>query len=426
MMLGKPVIVVAMNYRMHLLGLVGCRELCDEARSAGDTGYYNLGLHDQRLAFEWISRYIRYFGGSEDQVTAMGESAGGQSILWHMHSDKPIFNRAIVHSSPFHQPVTRADHQKQWEALFTKLGLDPDAPRAVKLAAARSLPIDQLVDAHDASTPAFPCVDDGFLKGYTPDTVGEASYWGRLPYWLDSAVICVMKEEGSFCLPTYVSAQSPVLRDAIIQASGPSQPAQSFAAEIAHAYGISPQVMDQATSFYAFQKFVGDGFFVCHAVETAREIAKHHQRIFFAFFDKCDEDKPKLSWLKENTWAYHGFDVIFMFHDPQTWERKSYRRVADDITQAYTTFAYGQDPWESLAAQGQCAVYSSQGLHLESLQDRVKEADGLRTTPKRRDMFRQIAYALHLDIFENAAEKRGKKMAASEAVGAVETTEAAV
>ncbi|KAH8883106.1 alpha/beta-hydrolase, partial [Thozetella sp. PMI_491] len=72
--LGKPVLVVAMNYRMHILGLVGCQELHEEARGLGEHGYYNLGLHDQRLGFQWIQRHIHLFGGSPTAVTAIGES----------------------------------------------------------------------------------------------------------------------------------------------------------------------------------------------------------------------------------------------------------------------------------------------------------------------------------------------------------------
>lgn len=53
--LGKPVVFVAMNYRVAGFGFLGGKEILAD-------GSANLGLLDQRLAMEWVADNIRAFG----------------------------------------------------------------------------------------------------------------------------------------------------------------------------------------------------------------------------------------------------------------------------------------------------------------------------------------------------------------------------
>ena len=88
----QRVIVVAVTYRLGLLGYLGT----PSGRPA------NLGLLDQILAFRWVQRNIAAFGGDPRNVTAFGQSAGGDAVAHVMATPgaSALFARAIIQSAP--------------------------------------------------------------------------------------------------------------------------------------------------------------------------------------------------------------------------------------------------------------------------------------------------------------------------------------
>ena len=63
-----PVVGVSFNYRLGPLGFLAGSALAAE-------GNVNLGLHDQRLALQWVKENIEAFGGDSEKITIFGESA---------------------------------------------------------------------------------------------------------------------------------------------------------------------------------------------------------------------------------------------------------------------------------------------------------------------------------------------------------------
>ena len=49
-------------------------------------GRTNIGLRDQIAALHWVRVHIAAFGGNPDNVTVFGESAGGTSVAFLLHS----------------------------------------------------------------------------------------------------------------------------------------------------------------------------------------------------------------------------------------------------------------------------------------------------------------------------------------------------
>lgn len=88
----QRVVVVSVTYRLGIFGFLGDR--C--GRSA------NLGLLDQLAALHWVQRNIAAFGGDPAQVTAFGESAGGDAVAHLMTTPEAarLFSRAIIQSPP--------------------------------------------------------------------------------------------------------------------------------------------------------------------------------------------------------------------------------------------------------------------------------------------------------------------------------------
>lgn len=65
--MGKPIMVVQINYRVAALGFMSSEALKKE-------GNLNFGLYDQRLGLHWVQENIASFGGNPKQVTIWGES----------------------------------------------------------------------------------------------------------------------------------------------------------------------------------------------------------------------------------------------------------------------------------------------------------------------------------------------------------------
>ena len=96
----QPVVYVQSNYRLGAFGF-----LAGPSFTLSPNTVPNAGLYDQLFALEWVQKYIRLFGGDKDEVTVMGASAGGGSIMHLMSAfggrKDPMFKRAFAMSTGF-------------------------------------------------------------------------------------------------------------------------------------------------------------------------------------------------------------------------------------------------------------------------------------------------------------------------------------
>lgn len=187
--MGEPIIVVTFNYRIGAFGFLSGKAMQEQAK-AGNVDL-NVGLHDQRVALRWIQRNIHLFGGDANRVTVAGESAGGQSISFHLLSqyeedkDEKLFHQAIIQSGGSSMAMTSASnprHEHHYKALLNstpcshKQGsfeqikcLKELSPAALASANIRAIMyVISIASQATWKTPVFfpfwPTLDDDFIK----------------------------------------------------------------------------------------------------------------------------------------------------------------------------------------------------------------------------------------------------------------------
>ncbi|KAI1489012.1 lipase [Biscogniauxia mediterranea] len=169
--ISQPVIAVSMNYRLGMWGFFQSAQVLAEGSS-------NAGLLDQRLALHWIQENIAAFGGDPTKVVLWGESAGAQSIAYHLFSyngrDDGLFRGAIMESGG---PTGAQVESLSWyntavENLTRTVGCWDAADQ---LACLREVDEAALFAAHP-SVVWNPLLDGDFLTGYPSQLMAKDNY----------------------------------------------------------------------------------------------------------------------------------------------------------------------------------------------------------------------------------------------------------
>jgi para-nitrobenzyl esterase len=94
---GKGVVLVSIDYRLGVLGLLAHPSLTAESPHHASGNY---AILDQIAALQWIQRNIAVFGGDPNNVTIFGSSAGGVYTCFLMVSPlaQGLFRRVIAES----------------------------------------------------------------------------------------------------------------------------------------------------------------------------------------------------------------------------------------------------------------------------------------------------------------------------------------
>ena len=130
----KGVLFVSFNYRVGRFGTFAHPALTAANEDGGLLGNY--GTMDQLAALQWVQRNIESFGGDPENVTIVGESAGGMSV--HMLVTSPmtegLFDKAVVMSGGNGEgmgPGGLSSAEQIGLAFARAKGIAPDDPDAL-------------------------------------------------------------------------------------------------------------------------------------------------------------------------------------------------------------------------------------------------------------------------------------------------------
>ncbi len=119
------VVTVFINYRVGVLGYLTHSDVYNEYKRDG-----NFGLDDIVTAIKWVKGNISSFGGDENNITLMGQSAGAMQIQYLVLDKKneDLFQRAIMLSGAglfpsFSLPRKAEDTHEYWAQFMKEAGV---------------------------------------------------------------------------------------------------------------------------------------------------------------------------------------------------------------------------------------------------------------------------------------------------------------
>ncbi|KAL6796145.1 Alpha/Beta hydrolase protein [Trichoderma sp. SZMC 28013] len=207
-LLGKPFIFVAVNYRVAAWGFMPGKQILAE-------GSGNAGLLDQRMGLEWVADNIKAFGGDPDKVTIWGESAGAISVFDQLvlfdgnatYNGNPLFRGAIMNSGSatptdpldsdkgqaIYDTVAKAAGCVGDDSLTCLRGLDND----VFTVAANSVPG---IFSYSSLALSYLPRPDGQALTDSPDALQRAGKFHQVPM-----IIGTQEDEGSLFSLTQIN-----------------------------------------------------------------------------------------------------------------------------------------------------------------------------------------------------------------------------
>ncbi|KAH8891124.1 alpha/beta-hydrolase [Thozetella sp. PMI_491] len=399
--LGEPILVVGLNYRLGILGFLASKELREEARSRGEVGFNNLGLHDQRVALQWIQQNIHFFGGDGSRLTVAGESAGAISIIAHLRSRVPLFQNAFIMSPAMLIPAPVEEVQGVYNNLVSKLGLS-EAPAGQQLATLRSLSPEEL-HRLTGDRDNILSEDDEFFSDWADQKWEEIT---TLPSWVRRVAIGLTKDENILFAQRWAAMSAEEMYREWESVYGDP----NYAQEVFTAYNITIK-STQAELLAGYVAYTSDAMFdkAVHSIATTHLRSPHpaNPKIYLYSFDQPDVLSPNPVFYGG---AYHSQDNAFLFQFPQVAGPSApvkFQATSDTFSSAVLQLIHGKEPWEDVSVSRKFMSFNAEESRLKDEAEGplvrwdklVGTEERLKLFMKGKDlMYRAMAYAMALPV----------------------------
>lgn len=352
---GTPFIMISINYRLGILGFMHSPETSGLIPE-------NNGLYDQDLALDWVKNNVEGFGGDVNNISIIGQSAGGESISVKTIRD-PVFKRAIAFSgTPVTMPsMTPAEHHENFLSQASSLKI-PTKDDNGKERSAKDIAIDMIaIDVskiRELAWVGLPCANTDFFPvekptmeltkngkmapknwrdRFTPveaQIIGSTTYDGGISYNMMSKDSSRKDHSKSF---EYIA------KDVLGNEQG---------AELCAIYGLKPDTPDP-DALQAVCLFESDIGFFAAAVATVE--ADLIPKTYFHVFDLPNPFEGPIR--KQGEFATHTFDIVTLLggvHEERLPE--SYKSVIGAWRDAILDFVVsGKPPCEEYIGEGRTA-----------------------------------------------------------------------
>ncbi|KAI5203431.1 alpha/beta-hydrolase [Aureobasidium subglaciale] len=343
----KPLIFVSVNYRLGALGFF-------HSPDAEGLMPPNNGLHDQLTAFNWLRTNIGGFGGDKDNITAIGQSAGGESLSLHNLSGKkdPLYRRSIMFSgTPLTMPdKTPAEHQENFIAQAKKLGIDTKKVSSRQIA-------QKMIDCdvsklRDLSYVGQPCVDTAIIPHKDHATQRDISA-GKIMQvgWLESQIISSCSYDGS--ISNIMMRGDGKRRDHAKSFIKIADEVLENPKKLLQIYDIQETTPDEK-ALEKICQFESDIGFLAPALAMVKGTADKTT----TYFELFDLGNPFPGPLEEKRFASHTWDIVALLGAYEDRLPNEYAEKIKEWRARYINYIVeGEAPWKNFEKNGKSAMY---------------------------------------------------------------------
>ncbi|WP_306895309.1 carboxylesterase/lipase family protein [Agromyces albus] len=363
-------VVVTVNYRIGLLGFLAHPAFAESPDGA--TG--NFGYQDQQAALQWVQQNIEQFGGNAQNVTIVGHSAGGLSVLAQLASPgaKGLFHRAVIQAGAFaleQQSLATAEQAGQASAIA--LGCADQSAECL-----RNVPVDALVaNAQPSFTPGY--VDGEVLR----ESVGSAIASGRFNR------VPIINGTNTQEERIFTSIGLSVTKGATIQLPSLNIDASSYVPTIATNFGISKAkaaiiaaaypLSKYATPAHAFATLNSDANFSCPAYGLDIAASRYVPTFAYEFNDALAPQRDVPDALGEPLAATHQSELQYLFDLPNAsfpgGLSADQEQLASNMRAAWVQFAATGSPSTDAVSWPKFKTLNPRMLSLEAPASRVEK-----------------------------------------------------